>query len=105
MHDPFVEVLRGLHERQVRFVLIGVWGANYYSPAGSASFRTRDRKLFLPPDPLNLLRAWEACEAARVSLWAGNEPLDRPRTRNWHVVSLSDAPSYEELVRGTSRSI
>ncbi len=42
-------------------------------------FVTRDRDLFLPPDADNLLRAWEACEAAGFSLWCGDEPLDSPR--------------------------
>jgi hypothetical protein len=79
MDDPFVDLLRALHQRRVRFVLIGVWGANYYAPSGSASFETRDRDLFLPHDPGNLLEAWQASEAAGLSLWAGDEPLDSPR--------------------------
>ena len=79
MNDPFVDLLRALHAHGVRFVLIGVWGANYYAPSGSASFETRDRDLFLPRDPGNLLKAWQASEAAGLSLWAGEEPLDSPR--------------------------
>lgn len=79
MPDPFLELVRALNERNVRFVVIGVWGANYYSPGGAASFPTRDRDVFLPPDPGHVLQAWRACEASRLSLWTGNEPLDVPR--------------------------
>lgn len=79
MRDPFLDLLRALGERNVRFVLIGVAGANQYSPAGSASFETYDRDFFLPPDSVNLLHAWKACEAVGLSQWVGEEPLDLPR--------------------------
>lgn len=45
----------------VRFVVIGVWGANYYATSAATLFTTQDRDLFLPPDPDNLLAAWRAC--------------------------------------------
>ena len=70
---------RALLERSVRFVLIGVAGANFYAQGGSTVFTTEDHDLFLPPDPDNLVRGWSACEAAGLDLWSGNEPLDRPR--------------------------
>jgi len=79
MSDPFLRVVRALHAHRVRFVVIGVWGANYYSPGGAASFRTRDRDLFLPPDPANVLQAWLACDEAGLELWVGEEPLDLPQ--------------------------
>lgn len=65
----------------MRFVLIGVGGANFYAHAASASFVTRDRDLFLPAEASNELRAWRACESAGLDLWCGDEPLDRPRDR------------------------
>jgi hypothetical protein len=77
--DPFLDLVQALQERSVRFVVIGVWGANYYSPGGAASFFTRDRDLFLPADPANLLQAWRACEDLQFMLWTGDEPLDSPR--------------------------
>lgn len=79
--DPFSAVARGLLERDARFVVIGAWGANYYAHAGSVVFETRDRDLYLPPDPDNLLNVWSACEAAGLLLWAESEPLDMPRDR------------------------
>ena len=77
--DPFAALSRALNDRAVRFVVIGVWGANYYAPSSGAVFETFDRDLFFPLDAGNLLRAWEAADAADFTLWAGNEPLDQPR--------------------------
>ena len=37
--------------------------------------------MFLPPDPDNLMRAWDACEMAGLALWSGDEPLDTPHDR------------------------
>ena len=58
---------------------MGVWGANYYAPSGSAMFTTLDRDLFLPPDPANLLAAWRVCQDNGFELFARTEPLDEPR--------------------------
>jgi hypothetical protein len=69
-----------LRERNVRYVLIGVAGANLYAPAGQAVFLTEDFDLFLPSDPDNLVRAWEACNDCGLEMWLGNEALD-PRDR------------------------
>lgn len=74
-------LIRALHERAVRFVLIGVAGANYYAHSGSALFTTKDRDLFLPPDPDNLVACWAACDDAGLELWSERDPLDRPRDR------------------------
>ncbi len=79
--DPFGSVLQALAKVNARYVLIGVWGANYYAMSGSTVFTTEDRDLFLPPDPDNLVRCWAACEEAGLALWSGQEPLDRPRDR------------------------
>ena len=67
--------------RSVRYVVIGVSGANLYGPSGQAVFTTDDFDLFLPPDPDNLVNARTACEDASLDLWMANEPLDRPRDR------------------------
>jgi hypothetical protein len=79
--DPFVPLARALFERSARYVVIGVAGANYYAQGGSTLFITADRDLFLPADPENLWLCWEACEAAGLELWAGEEPLAIPRDR------------------------
>lgn len=72
-------LLRELHLRQVRYALIGVGGANYFSLHGSAAFKTLDRDLFLPPDPENLVRTWQAAESLGLELTCSGETLDFPR--------------------------
>lgn len=77
--DLLVPIAKALQDHDVQFIVIGVWGANYYAQSAATVFSTHDCDVFLPPDPANLLRAWQACEAESFALWSGNEPLDRPR--------------------------
>ena len=77
----FTAVVKSLLDASVRFVVIGVGGANFYATRGSQSFFTRDRDLFLPLDPDNEMRAWAACESHGLELWLGDEPLGQPRNR------------------------
>jgi len=79
--DAFERLARLLARANVRFVVIGLSGANYYARSGSTLFLTQDRDLFLPLDPDNTLAAWRACEALGLDLFCGREPLDRPRDR------------------------
>jgi hypothetical protein len=79
--DPFARVARELKQAKVRFVLIGVAGANYWARSAGLLFTTQDWDLFLPPDRESVLRAWRASEAADLELWLGDEPLGRPRDR------------------------
>lgn len=79
INSEFHALAHELEARAVRYVLIGVGGANYFAQSASYKFNTRDRDLFLPPDPDNLLRAWEACDARGLELTTSKEPLDRPR--------------------------
>jgi hypothetical protein len=81
MADAFHQLVQELGRRHVRFVMIGVAGANYFATNAGTLFTTEDRDLFLPPDPDNLLRAWQGCETVGLTLWCGNEPLDMPRDR------------------------
>ena len=50
-----------------------------WAPDAQGAFVTRDFDLFLPLDPDNLVNAWAACEATKLSLWLRDEPLDQPR--------------------------
>jgi hypothetical protein len=86
---PITPLARALAEGGIRYVLIGVSGANLYAPAGQGAFVTRDYDLFIPPDPDNLVAAWRACEAAALDLWLGDEPLDQPRDR-WLAERMID---------------
>jgi len=79
--DAFARLVRSLERAGVRFVLIGLAGANYYARSGATLFVTEDRDLLLPLDPDNALAAWGVCEAMGLELRCGREPLDRPRDR------------------------
>ncbi len=81
MPTPLARLAQALHKGAVRFVLIGVGGANFHALDGATVFATEDRDLFLPLDADNLVRCWAACEAVDLELSSGNEPLDRPRDR------------------------
>lgn len=77
--STFVPLARELARAGVRYVLIGVSGANMHASRGDVVFYTLDRDVFLPPDADNLLRAWAACETCGLDLSSSGEPLDRPR--------------------------
>ena len=79
--EPFARLGAALNEAGVRFVTIGVAGANLWARSGHTIFATRDYDLFLPPDPENALRAWQAADAVGLALFCGDDPLDRPRDR------------------------
>lgn len=81
MSTPITPIARELANRGVRYVLIGVSGANFWAPHGQGSFVTFDFDFFLPLDPTNLVDAWSACEAIGLNLWVGDEPLDQPRDK------------------------
>jgi hypothetical protein len=74
--DPLARFAAALNAARVRYVVIGVWGANYYTRR--SMFMTEDQDLFLPPDPDNLLAAWRVATAIGLELWCGDEPLDSP---------------------------
>jgi hypothetical protein len=75
--DAFAEFAGALVGGGVKFVVSGVWGANYY--ASGRLFVTQDQDLFPPLDDQNLLRAWQVCADRGLELSPGTEPLDQPR--------------------------
>jgi hypothetical protein len=77
VNDPFTELARALIAADVRFVVIGVWGANYY--ATGRLFVTQDQDLFLPRSAANLSAAWLVCEQLGLDLGSNSGPLDQPR--------------------------
>jgi len=79
--DPFLQLMSTLSREPARYVLVGVAGVNYYAMSGATLFTTKDRDLFLPPDPENLLTVWQTIEAQGLQLWAGAEPLGKPLDR------------------------
>ena len=104
--NPLVALVRALIAASVRFVVIGVAGANYYALRGQDAFITRDHDLFLPLDADNLSRCRTACDAAGLQLWSGDDPLDLPRDR-WladriverRALTRVTGPALEQLLR------
>jgi hypothetical protein len=76
--DRFAELIRELHRASVRFVVIGVAGANYHAVTHQTLFATQDRDLFLPPDADNELAAFRACGRLGLQLTADDEPVGEP---------------------------
>lgn len=97
--DEFTRLVRGFEEAQVRFVVIGVSGINYYVPIGTELFMTDDRDLFIPPDPANLLACWKVCDDLGLELTANREPLEMPLDL-WLAERVVGARA---TVRGASR--
>jgi predicted nucleotidyltransferase len=77
--EPFARLAAALDEGGVRFVVIGVAGANLWARSGHTLFATRDYDLLIPADPENARRAWQAAESIGLQLFCGDEPLDAPR--------------------------
>jgi hypothetical protein len=73
----FAVLIEGLHGERVRFLLVRMGTGSLAAPDGTF-LRARYHELFLPPEPENALRAWRACGAAALELWAGGEPLGAP---------------------------
>jgi hypothetical protein len=74
----FPALVAALTAAGLRFVLIGVAGANHWARSGAAIFTTQDYDLFLPLDPEAELAAWRACQSASLELWSDGEPLGPP---------------------------
>src|SRR5437773_11882135 len=55
--DAFARLVERLRRDGVRFVVIGLSGANYYARSAATLFVTQDRDVFLPPDPDKTLAA------------------------------------------------
>ena len=85
----FTDVARSLLAANVRFVVSGVFGVNYY--ATGTLFATEDQDLFLPRDAANLLLAWQCCDVLGIELTANDEPLDRPRDLQLAIAVVDQA--------------
>ena len=73
----FGPVVAALRDERVRYLLVRMGTGSVAAPDATV-LRAHYHELFLPPEPGNALRAWRACEAAGLELWAGGEPLGSP---------------------------
>ncbi len=88
MTDPFAQLCHALAARSVRYVLIGVAGANLYAPSAGASFVTKDYDLFLPLDQTTWCAPGQPVKTRGSILWLADDPLDRPRDQwlAWRII-------------------
>ncbi|MFT5478167.1 MAG: hypothetical protein ACI8Y8_003530, partial [Planctomycetota bacterium] len=76
--SAFAPLARALAAHDARYVLIGVWGANFHAHRGGVVFSTQDWDLFMPPEPANLLATWNACRDCGLAISSAGQPLDQP---------------------------
>ena len=100
----FPNLVEALQRRDVRFVLIGIWGVNAHASDGAAIFTTNDFDLFLPPDADNLLRTWPATSSASRYDPAVNRSTRRA-TACWPNASWTAARSCGQPLPAASPSI
>jgi hypothetical protein len=96
--NAFETLCAELNAADVRYVVIGVWGANFFARDAGMTFKTFDRDLFLPLDADNELRAWDAAVQAGFELWSGDEPLGVPRDR-WLAERIVERRTVVALTR------
>ncbi len=76
--QEYVEVLGSLVRANVRFLVIGVTGVNFYVIRKHVPFNTGDCDVFLPLDPENLLACWQVMEPLGFEFTSHGEPLEIP---------------------------
>ena len=97
MTHPLAPLARRLGERHVRYVLIGVSGANLYGPGGQAVFTTDDVDLSYPSIPTTSFRRGPR---ARTPHWTCGSPTSRS-IDHVTVGSQSASSSGATLTRAT----
>ena len=76
--QEYVEILGRLVRADVRFLVIGITGVNFYVIRRHVPFNTGDCDVFLPPDPKNLVACWQVMDAQGFELTSHGEPLEIP---------------------------
>lgn len=75
MENPYAEILRVLTKKRVRYVVIGVFGINFYVTDPGEIFSTQDCDLLVKPEPDNLVRVLKLLESKGFQLETNGEPL------------------------------
>src|SRR5262249_9398884 len=85
--------LRELHERAIRYLLVGGYAVRYYGYAR----KTRDLDIWIPTDSAT---AAKVCDLCREVFDMPNLPVE-PFTTDWRIVNLTFAPSHAAILRPT----
>jgi hypothetical protein len=83
--------LRELHEREIRYLLVGGYAVRYYGYVR----KSRDLDIWIPTDSAN---AAKVCDLCREVFDMPDLPVE-PFTTDWRIVSLTIAPSHAAIRR------
>jgi hypothetical protein len=75
--DPYVDVCRHLEEAGIRYLVIGVFGINFYAQQVGEVITTGDCDILLPAELRTLRNALETLVSMGFELEAGSEPLPK----------------------------
>lgn len=73
--DPYVEVCRRLEDESVQYLIVGVFGINFYSQQAGQIITTADCDVLLPAEFATLEKALATLWHMGFTLEAGGEPL------------------------------
>jgi len=73
--DPYVEVCKRLEDQRVRYLIVGVFGINFYARQAGQIITTADCDVYLPVEFATLRKALETLKAMGFVFEAGGEPL------------------------------
>lgn len=74
-HDAYEKILKKLGQEGVRYVVIGVFGINYYADDPGNMFLTQDCDVLIESTRTNVLAALKTLSAEGYSLESNGEPL------------------------------
>ncbi len=73
--DPYVDVCRQFEDARVRYVIIGVFGINFYAQQAGEIITTGDCDILVPAELRAFRKALHTLVSMGFVLDAGNEPL------------------------------
>ncbi|MDO8734026.1 MAG: hypothetical protein Q7K21_02570 [Elusimicrobiota bacterium] len=73
--NPYDSVLKKLSKKNIKYVVIGVFGVNYYAADAGNFFSTQDCDVLVKATPKNLFSALKVLQKEGYNLETNNEPL------------------------------
>jgi hypothetical protein len=76
--DPYIDLCRRFENAGIRYLIIGVFGINFYAEQVGQVVTTGDCDILVPAELSTLRKALRTLITMRFVLQAGNEPLPKP---------------------------
>jgi hypothetical protein len=73
--DPYIEVCKKFAENGIRYVIVGVFGINFYARQAGEIITTADCDILIPAEFPIFRKALQLLAAMEFALQAGGEPL------------------------------